>query len=469
MKLFDTMQKRLVELNLDEEVRIYVCGITAYDYSHIGHARNAVLFDTLRRFLEFRGHRVTMVQNFTDIDDKIINRAVREGKSALEVSSRFIEEFMRDVEELNVKDCIRPKVSEYIPHIIEAVKTLIEKEYAYTVEKENGYDVYFHVPAFESYGRLSGLSTDELNRHRIEPDPKKRDPRDFALWKAAKKEDFEAKSYFDSPWGYGRPGWHIECSIMSSEILGVPFDIHGGGMDLVFPHHENERAQSYALHGVEPVRYWIHNNFVTVNGEKMSKSLGNIVRIRDVVERYGGMALRYLLLSAHYRHPLDYSDEKVVEAKRSYEYLLNSLRNADMEIAYIKTFLGDRDGSDIPSVIDQFVDALENDFNTPRALSIMHRYASNINSLLFSAALDSLERAFEEMHSMMDVMGLVRDYVRSPVLSGEDVERITEREQARKDRDFEKADRIRDGFRNRGIALVDTKNGTRWFVLKQYG
>lgn len=466
MKLFDTMQKRLVELNLDDEVRIYVCGITAYDYSHIGHARNVVLFDTLRRFLEFKGHRVTMVQNFTDIDDKIINRAVGEGVTALEVSSKFIEEFMRDVKELNAKDCIRPKVSDYIPHIIEAVKTLIEKGYAYTVEKENGYDVYFHVPAFESYGRLSGLSTDELNRHRIEPDPKKRDPRDFALWKAAKKEDFEAKSYFDSPWGYGRPGWHIECSIMSSEILGVPFDIHGGGMDLIFPHHENERAQSYALHGTEPVRYWIHNNFVTVNGEKMSKSLGNIVRIRDVVERYGGMALRYLLLSAHYRHPLDYSDEKVVEARRSYEYLLNSLRNADMEIAYIKTFLGDRDGPSIPSVIDQFVEALENDFNTPKALSIMHRFASNINSMLFSAGLNSLEKAFEEMHSMMDVMGLVRDYVRSPVLSGEDVERITEREQARRDRDFEKADLIRDEFRSRGIMLVDTKNGTRWFVLK---
>ncbi|NOY12065.1 MAG: cysteine--tRNA ligase [Archaeoglobi archaeon] len=464
MKLFDTMQKRLVDLELGDEVRIYVCGITAYDYSHIGHARNVVLFDTLRRFLEFRGHRVIMVQNFTDIDDKIINRAVSEGRKALEISSLFIEEFMRDVEELNVKECIRPKVSDYIPQIIQAVQRLIEKGYAYTVEKENGEDVYFHVPAFDGYGKLSGLSTEELKKHRIEPDPMKKDPRDFALWKAAKKEDFEAESYFDSPWGPGRPGWHIECSIMSSEILGTPFDIHGGGMDLIFPHHENERAQSYALHGVEPVRYWVHNNFVTVNGEKMSKSLGNIIRIRDVVERHGGMALRYLLLSAHYRHPLDYSEERVVEAKRSYEYLLNSLRNADMEIAYLKTFGGERDGDEIPSFMDAFVDALENDFNTPKALAVMHEFASNINSRQFSADLNSLERAFEELHAMMDVMGLVRDYRRAPVLGEEDRSRVLEREEARRKREFDVADRIRDEFKNRGIVLVDTKHGTRWYL-----
>ncbi len=464
MKLFDTMQKRLVDLQLGDEVRIYVCGITAYDYSHIGHARNVVLFDTLRRFLEFRGHRVMMVQNFTDIDDKIINRAVREGKTALEISARFIDEFMKDIEALNVKDCIRPKVSDFIPQIIDAVERLVEKGYAYTVEKENGQDVYFHVPAFESYGKLSGLSTEELNRHRIEPDPQKRDPRDFALWKAAKKEDIEANSYFESPWGLGRPGWHIECSVMSSEILGVPFDIHGGGMDLVFPHHENERAQSHALFDTEPVRYWIHNNFVTVDGEKMSKSLGNIIRIRDVVERHGGMALRYLLLSAHYRHPLDYSEEKVIEAKKSYEYLLNSLRNADMEISYIKTFLGDREGETIPSAMDDFVGALENDFNTPKALSIMHRLASSINSVQFSASLESLERAFEELYAMMDVMGLVRGYVRSPVLDDDERARIVEREEARRKRDFKLADSIRDEFKNKGIQLVDTKHGTRWYV-----
>lgn len=465
MKVFDTMRKEVVELELPEKVRIYVCGITAYDYSHIGHARNVVIFDTLRRYLEFMGYEVEMVQNFTDIDDKIINRALNEGRRALEISKQFIEEFMKDVEELNVKECKRPKVSDFIPHIISAVQKLIEKGYAYTVEKESGYDVYFHVPAFESYGKLSGLSTEELERHRIEPDPKKKDKRDFALWKSAKEEDFKTESYFDSPWGPGRPGWHIECSVMSSEILGLPFDIHGGGMDLIFPHHENERAQSYALSGVEPVRYWIHNNFVTVNGEKMSKSLGNIIKIRDVVEKHGGIALRYLLLSAHYRHPLDFTEEKVQEAKKSYEYLINSLKNADMEFAYIKTFLNERKGDEIPSFMDKFIDALENDFNTPKALSVMHEFASEINRRLFTSSDESIERAFNELYTMMDVMGLVRDYRRAPILGEMEKEKIVERENARKHRDFETADAIRDEFRKKGIMLMDTKFGTRWHFI----
>ncbi len=468
MKIFDTMRKEVVELELDDEVRIYVCGITAYDHSHIGHARSSVFFDTLRRYLEFRGHKVKMVQNFTDIDDKIINRAVAEGKAALEISSEYIQEFLRDAEHLNLKDCIRPKVSDYIPEIISAVKGLIEKGFAYTVEKENGKDVYFYVPVFESYGRLSGLTTEELKRHRIEPDPMKRDPRDFALWKAAKDEDFRAESYFNSPWGYGRPGWHIECSVMSSKILGIPFDIHGGGMDLIFPHHENERAQSYALYGIEPVRYWIHNNFVTVNGEKMSKSLGNIIRIRDVVKEYGGMALRYLLLSAHYRHPLDYSEERVVEAKKSYEYLINSLRNADMEIAYIKTFLSNREGDEIASRFEEFIDALENDFNTPKALAVMHDFASEINSKLFTASLESLERSFEDLFEMLEVMGLIKDYIRSPILDESHKKKVMEREKARKERRFDVADRIREEFRMECIQLVDTKKGTRWFIFSSF-
>ncbi len=465
MKIFDTLRGKIVDLDIGDEVRIYVCGITAYDYSHIGHARNAVIFDTLRRFLEFKGHKVKLVQNFTDIDDKIINKAIKEGKKALEVSSKYIEEFMRDVEALNIKNTIRPKVSDFIPQIISYVEKLIEKGFAYTVKKENGYDVYFHVPAFDKYGELSKISTEELNRHRIEPDPKKKDPRDFALWKSAKDEDFKVQSYFDSPWGYGRPGWHIECTVMSSEIIGIPFDIHGGGMDLIFPHHENERAQSYALFSIEPVRYWIHNNFVTVKGEKMSKSLGNIVRIRDVVEKYGGFALRYLLLSAHYRHPLDYSDEKVIEAKKSYEYLLNTLRNLDMEIAYIKTFLGKRDGDAIDSKLGFFVNALENDFNIPKAISLMHEFASEINNKVFTANLDSLERAFEELFTMMDIMGLIKGYIRSPILDVNDKMKIVERENARKRKEFDIADNIRDEFRKRGIHLVDTKKGTRWFIF----
>ncbi len=468
MKLFDTMEKKIVEIALPKEVRIYVCGITAYDYSHIGHARNIVLFDVLRRYLEFKGHRVKMVQNFTDIDDKIINRAIKEGKTALQVSSRFINEFMRDVEELNVKECIRPRVSEFIPKIISAIERLLNDGFAYKIERENGWDVYFHVPRFESYGRLSGLSTEELKRHRIEPDPLKKDVRDFSLWKSAKEEDFKANSYFESPWGYGRPGWHIECTVMSSEILGIPFDIHGGGMDLIFPHHENERAQSYALFGREPVKYWLHNNFVTVNGEKMSKSLGNIVRIRDVVEKYGGMALRYFLLSSHYRHPLDFSHGKLMEAKRSYDYLLNTLRNADMEISYIKTFEGGRGGDVIESRMTDFMLALENDFNTPKALSVMHELSGIINTKLFTSSLESLETAFKELYTMMDIFGFLRRYERSPILSQDEMKRIIEREEARRRKDFFTADRIREEFRKKGIQLVDTKHGTRWFISSSF-
>ncbi len=463
MKFFETMRKDVVEIELGKEVRMYVCGITAYDYSHIGHARSSVIFDTLGRFLEFKGHRVKMVQNFTDIDDKIIKRALKDGKTALEISSKYIEEFLRDAEDLNLKECIRPKVSEYIPKIIEAVKKLIEKGYAYTVKKENGYDVYFHVPKFESYGKLSGFTTEEMNVHRIEPDPLKKDPRDFALWKAAKEEDFIAKSYFESPWGPGRPGWHIECSVMSSDILGVPFDIHGGGKDLIFPHHENERAQSYALFDVEPVRYWIHNDFVTVNGEKMSKSLGNIVRIRDVVKKFGGLVLRYFLLTAHYTKPLDYSEEKMRDAKKSYEYLINTLRAIDMEIAYIKTFGVDRDGKAYESHVKAFVNALEDDFNTPKALAILHDFASYANRNLFDLDLKALENIFDEFYTMLDILGLIKHYVRVPVLSKEEKELIIEREMARKEKKFKKADSIRNHFRSKGLRLIDTKYGTRWF------
>ena len=463
MKMYDTMRKKFVELKLEKTVRMYVCGITAYDYSHIGHGRNLVFFDTLRRFLEYKGHRVIFVQNFTDVDDKIINKAIQLGKTAKEVAEFYISEFWKDAKALNYRKGVHPKVTEFIPKIIEFVRKLIEKGFAYEVEGRSGKDVYFHVPSFSKYGELSGYSIEELNRHRIEPDERKRDVKDFALWKSAKEEDFKAKSFYDSPWGKGRPGWHIECSVMSSEILGIPFDIHGGGMDLIFPHHENERAQSYALFGVEPVRYWIHNNFVTINGEKMSKSLGNIVRIRDAVEKYGGEVLRLFLLSAHYRSPLDYSEKALERAKKSYEYLLNTLRNVDMEIAYLKTF-GERREGKVASYIDKFVEALENDMNTPKALAIMHEFAAEVNRNLFDLSLNSLERVFEELKTMAYIFGIFENYTRVPVLDEKDVELIRERELARKERDFDKADKIREKFRERGIYLVDTKKGTRWFT-----
>lgn len=470
MRVYNTLKKGYEDIEFGKTIRMYVCGITAYDYSHIGHARSAVFFDTVRRFLEYRGHEVIYVQNFTDVDDKIIRRAVQEGRTQKEVADKFIEEFFRDMEELNVRRATyHPKVTEHIHEIIEAVKRLVEAGYAYEVESENGKDVYFHVPNFESYGRLSGMSLDELNRHRIEPDPRKKDVKDFALWKAAKEEDLKAKAVFDSPWGKGRPGWHIECSVLSTKYLGTPFDIHGGGKDLIFPHHENERAQSFALYGVEPVRCWLHNDFVTIEGEKMSKSLGNIIRIRDVVEEFGGEILRYFLLSAHYRTPLDYSREAMERAKKSYEALLNTLQLMDMELAYMETFGQSESGTAESEILDiteyerKFVRAMEDDFNTPRALAVLHEASTYINRMVSrSVSKNSLQKAFDTFLRLCNILGLFEKYERVPVLSQEDVRLIKEREEARKRRDFGKADAIRDEFRKRGIQLIDTPKGTRW-------
>jgi cysteinyl-tRNA synthetase len=477
MRIYNTIKKGYEDIEFNETVKMYVCGITAYDYSHIGHARSAVFFDTVRRFLEYKGHKVIYVQNFTDVDDKIIRRAVEEGKTQKEVADKFIEEFFKDMEELNVRRATyHPKVTEHIQEIIEAVMKLVEAGYAYEVGSENGKDVYFHVPSFETYGKLSGMSLDELNRHRIEPDPRKKDVKDFALWKAAKDDDLKAKAVFDSPWGEGRPGWHIECSVLSTKYLGTPFDIHGGGKDLIFPHHENERAQSYALYGVEPVRYWIHNDFVTIEGEKMSKSLGNIVRIRDVVEKFGGEVLRYFLLSAHYRTPLDYSQDAMERAKRSYEALLNTVQLMDMELAYMETF-GEfaEDGEKTGETINldeyekRFVQAMEDDFNTPKALAILHEASTYINRMISGSTSrifkKSLQNAFHTFIRLCNILGLFEKYKRVPILSEEDVRQIREREEARKMKDFQKADAIRDEFRKRSIQLIDTPKGTRWRAI----
>jgi cysteinyl-tRNA synthetase len=463
MKLYNTLRRELTQLDEvveDRKVRIYVCGITAYDYSHIGHARSSVTFDTLRRFLEFKGYDVTYVQNFTDVDDKIIRRAVSEGKTQKEVAEKFIEEYFKDMESLNVRKAdYHPKVTEHIEDIIEFIKVLIDRGYAYVVDE----DVYFHVPAFRRYGELSKQSLEELNKHRIEPDERKKDIKDFALWKSAKEDDIRAKATYNSPWGKGRPGWHIECSVLSSKYLGVPFDIHGGGRDLVFPHHENERAQSYAFYGLEPVKIWVHNDFVTIGGEKMSKSLGNIIKIRDVVEKYGGEVLRYFLLTAHYRSPLDYSEQALERAKRAYESLGMALLNVDMEIAALKAF-GDRDGIevDFQKFVEEFEEAMENDLNTPKALAVMHEFASYINKVIFEVDLESAEELYSTYKELCTVLGLFEKYRRVPELEDESVEKIKEREKARKAKDFEKADRIREEFREKGIALIDTPHGTRW-------
>lgn len=468
MELYNTMSRKLeqIEKIVDgKEIKMYVCGITAYDYSHIGHARSAVFFDTLRRFLEYLGYKVVYVQNFTDVDDKIVRRAVEEGKSQKEIAEKFIEEYLTDMEQLNVrKATYHPKVTEHIEDIIDFVQKLVEKGYAYEADG----NIYFHVPAFKKYGELSKQSLEELDWHRIEPDERKRDLKDFALWKVANEEDFKARSYFDSPWGKGRPGWHIECSVMSAKYLGVPFDIHGGGKDLIFPHHENERAQSYALFGIEPVKIWVHNDFVEIKGEKMSKSLGNIVRIRDALQKYGGEVLRYFLLTAHYRSPLDYSEKALESAKSAYSYLLNSLINLDMEIAWLKTFAGEsrkREGAEIEKIEEfrlRFIEAMNKDLHTPDALAVLHDLASFANKQLHEFNLEQAERVYNTFMELAGVLGLFERVKRVPVLDEGDAELIKDRERARKERRFDVADRIRDEFASRGIRLIDTPAGTRW-------
>jgi|Deesub1362B_J571_1020462.scaffolds.fasta_scaffold00018_95 cysteinyl-tRNA synthetase len=482
LKMYNTFSKKEETLELGEVVKIYVCGITAYDYSHIGHARSSVVFDTFRRYLEFLGKKVIYVQNFTDVDDKIIRRAVSEGRTQKEIAEEYIQKYFEDMEKLNVRKAdFHPKVTENIPEIIEAVKKIIEKGYAYEVGegKEAGKeskDVYFHVPSFPEYGRLSGMSLEELNRHRIEPDPRKKDPKDFALWKAAKEEDYKAKSYFDSPWGEGRPGWHIECSVLATKYLGAPFDIHGGGKDLIFPHHENERAQSYALFDVEPVRYWIHNDFVTINGEKMSKSLGNIIKIRDVLSRFDGEVLRYFLLSAHYRSPLDYSEEAIKRAERSYNSIKNAIENLDMEIAALRTFGIDKEDEErkktevlkeMERFEEEFRKAMNDDLNTPKALAVLHELASFINQVVSSGtfSIHTLEELFKRSITLYKVLGFLEKYERIPELY-EFKDLIKEREEARKVKNFQRADEIRRELKGEGIILIDTPRGTRWKMAK---
>ena len=466
MEIFNTLSRKIERLDDvldDKKVRMYVCGITAYDYSHIGHARSAVFFDIFRRYLEYLGYEVVYVQNFTDVDDKIINRAFKEGKTQKEVAERFIGEYLKDMEALNVKKpTYQPKVTEHIQDIIEFIQGLIEKGYAYVV---NG-DVYFHVPAFEHYGELSRQSLEELNKHRIEPDERKKDVKDFALWKSAKDVDVKVQAVFDSPWGKGRPGWHIECSVMSAKYLGVPFDIHGGGKDLIFPHHENERAQSYALFGVEPVKIWVHNDFIRIKGEKMSKSLGNIVRIRDVLQKYEGEVLRYFLLTAHYRSPLDYTEDALERAKKAYDYLKETLINLDMEIAYLKTF-GDRDESirvDVRDYVERFENAMNRDLHTPDAIAVLHEFAGFINKSLYELNLSQAEKLYDAFRMLSGVLGLFEKVERVPVLSEEDAKKVLEREKATKEKNFKVADAIRNEFAERGIRLIDTPKGTRWRV-----
>ena len=369
MRIYNTLtgkKEEFVPIDPDE-IKIYVCGPTVYNYFHLGNARPFVVFDTLRRYLEYKGYKVKFVQNFTDVDDKIINKAREEGVSASDISEKYIREYYKDAEKLNVKKAtVHPKVTENIKEITDFISTLIDKGYAYDV---NG-DVYYSTRKFKGYGKLSGQNIEDLEAGaRIQVGDLKRDPMDFALWKAKKSEDEIA---WESPWGQGRPGWHIECSVMSNKYLGDTIDIHAGGQDLEFPHHENEIAQTEAYTGKKFANYWMHNGFITINKEKMAKSRGNFFMVRDILDEYDGEVVRYFLLSGHYRNPIDFSKELMEQAKNSLARIRNTKINLEHFIENAKGSMNEEERKQLEKQAvykEKFKESMEDDLNTADAIS----------------------------------------------------------------------------------------------------
>ena len=455
-------------------VRMYVCGVTVYDYCHIGHARSALVFDVIRRYLEFSGYQVEFVKNFTDVDDKIIKRANERGVSCDAITAEYIEAYYHDMGKLGIRRATNePKATEHMAEIIELVGTLIKKGLAYQVAG----DVYFQVDKYPAYGRLSKRKLEDLQAGaRVEVDERKRHPMDFALWKSSKP----GEPSWDSPWGAGRPGWHIECSAMSMRHLGETFDIHGGGMDLIFPHHENEIAQSCGATGKEFARYWIHNGFVQINQEKMSKSLGNFFTIREIFEKsewsqeIAGEILRYFLLTNHYRSPLDFSDQGLREAKYALDGFYD-LFNRLTETAKLEDSVNGKLTTAIERTRSAFEQAMDDDFNTPAAVAELQGFRSAVNKLLEAGlSTEARGQARQLFRSLGSVMGLFQlgkwqfkvdlsDIGVSGLDEKEIEEKVKERNEARRQKDFKKADEIRQSLASHGIVIEDKPDGTsRW-------
>lgn len=461
MKIFNTMSRRKEEfVPVDpNEVKIYACGPTVYNFIHIGNARPLCVFDVLRRYLEYRGYNVKFVQNFTDVDDKIIKRANEENSTFEEVSEKYIKEFWTDAHGLNFKDAtVHPKATENIDEIIEIIKTLEEKGYAYAVDG----DVYYRTLKFKDYGKLSHQPIDDLQSGaRIAVGDKKEDPLDFALWKAAK----EGEPYWDSPWGKGRPGWHIECSAMNKRYLGNTIDIHCGGQDLIFPHHENEIAQSEAANGCMFSKYWMHNGYINVDNVKMSKSLGNFKTVREIADVYGYEVIRYFLISSHYRSPINYNLEIIEQCKSALERLYNCRESLDFSIKNAKTDIAD--DNEILALIDsrkeQFINSMDDDLNTADGIAAVFDLVSDINTKIINKEVSKnvCQKAADMFDELTGVLGLV--YNRKSNDINDDIEKlIEERQQARANKDWATADRIRDELKAQGITLKDTPQGVTW-------
>ena len=461
MKIYNTLTRKKEEFVPIEEgtAKIYVCGPTVYNYFHIGNARPFVVFDTLRKYLQYRGYKVKFVQNFTDVDDKIINRAREEHLTAKEVSEKYIEEYYKDAAALNVtKADVHPRVSEHIPEIIEFVQTLIDKGYAYEV---NG-DVYFSTRKFNGYGKLSGPNIEDLESGaRIAVGEIKEDPLDFALWKAQKEEDEIA---WDCPWGKGRPGWHIECSAMSKKHLGDTIDIHAGGQDLQFPHHENEIAQSECCNGVPFANYWIHNGYITIDNEKMSKSKGNFFTVRDILKEYDGEVMRFFLLSGHYRNPINFSDSLMEQAKAG----LGRMRNAKETLKHlIANGNGEMTDAEKEALAgydkyrQEFIAAMDDDLNTADAISAIFELITVINTAVRDgASREFAEKSLDTLMELASIVGLLQQDADKAV--DDDIQALVdERQEARKAKNFARADEIRDMLKARGITLKDTPQGVQ--------
>ncbi|NPV30216.1 MAG: cysteine--tRNA ligase [Firmicutes bacterium] len=498
LRVYNTLTKQKEDFipASPHQVKMYVCGPTTYDFIHLGNARALVVFDTIRRYLEYKGYRVLYVQNFTDIDDKIIARAAEENEDALELANRYIREYYRDADALRVlRADVHPRASEHIAEMIQMVERLLEKGMAYQVDG----DVYFSIRQFPGYGKLSGRTLEEMRAGaRVEVDARKRDPLDFVLWKAAKP----GEPAWESPWGRGRPGWHLECSAMSLKYLGFGFDIHGGGSDLIFPHHENEIAQAEAYAGAAPfARYWIHNGFVTVNEEKMSKSLRNFFIVRDLLQEWPPEIVRFFLLSTHYRSPLDFNLEQLEQARRSYSRLRNTLELLEEVTGKQEVVPAGRLSreavafrSQIVARVEEFETAMDDDFNTALALAALHNLGRDVNGFInredfnpTPAVIHVLVRVRQYFIRLLDLLGLVPGESRElgseyyPALKEAAVgvlpeplpatpqellaELLKAREEARRQKNYQAADALRETLRKIGIILEDTPRGVRWRLV----
>lgn len=462
MKIYNTMTRQKEEFVPadNNEVKIYACGPTVYNYIHIGNARPLCVFDVLRRYLEYRGYNVKFVQNFTDIDDKIIKRANEEGVSFEEISEKYIKEFWTDADGLNFKHAtVHPRATENIDEIIDIIQSLVNKGYAY----EAGGDVYFRTLKFKEYGKLSHQPIEDLESGaRIAIGEVKEDPLDFALWKGAKP----GEPYWDSPWGKGRPGWHIECSAMNRKYLGNTIDIHCGGKDLVFPHHENEIAQSECANGCTFARYWMHNGYINVDNVKMSKSLGNFKTVREIAAAYGYEVIRYFLISAHYRSPINYSIDIIEQCKSALERLYTCRESLDFALKNASDAAFDNDKELIElfkSCRAEFIRVMDDDLNTADGIAALFELTKDINTNIISKPVskDVCESAIGIFDEICDVLGLLYNRKKND-LSSEIEALIEKRQEARKNKDWATADKIRDELKERGIILKDTPQGVTW-------